>query len=50
MDQKRLYKTIETVASKQFDSDEELLVDIVKQIVKNEQVMFVGGRIWKLDC
>lgn len=49
MDQKRLYKTIETVASKQFDSDEELLVDIVKQIVKNEQVMFVGGRIWKLD-
>ena len=49
MDQKKLYKTIETVASKQFDTNEALLEEVVKQIVKSEQIQLIGGRIWKLD-
>jgi sigma-B regulation protein RsbU (phosphoserine phosphatase) len=49
MDQKRLYRTIESVASKDFPSEKELLADIVKQIVKNEEIQLIGGRIWKLD-
>jgi sigma-B regulation protein RsbU (phosphoserine phosphatase) len=49
MDQKKLYKTIETVAAKHFDSDEELLKEVVKQIVKSEEILLSGGRIWKIE-
>ncbi len=49
MDQKRLLKTIETVASKNFDTDQELLEDVVKQIVASEEINLRGGRVWKLD-
>jgi phosphoserine phosphatase RsbU/P len=49
MDQKKLYRTIETVASKKFDSDEGLLADIVKQIINNEEIKLTGGRIWKFN-
>jgi phosphoserine phosphatase RsbU/P len=49
MDQKKLYRTIETVASQQFDSEKELLADVVKQILNNEEIKLTGGRIWKLD-
>ncbi len=48
MDQKKLFRTIETVASKIFSSDEELLTDVIKQIINNEQIKLTGGRIWKL--
>lgn len=49
MDQKKLYRTIESVASKNFPSEKELLADVITQIVKNEQVQLTGGRIWELD-
>ncbi len=49
MDQKKLYRTIETVASKNFASDEKLLADIVKQIINNEEIKLTGGRIWKFN-
>ncbi|MEW6701968.1 MAG: PP2C family protein-serine/threonine phosphatase [Bacteroidota bacterium] len=49
MDQKKLYRTIETVASKNFASDKELLADVLKQIINNEQIKLTGGRIWKLN-
>jgi phosphoserine phosphatase RsbU/P len=49
MEQKKLYRTIETVASKDFTSDEELLVEICKLIFQNEAKLLNGGRIWKLD-
>ncbi len=49
MDQKKLYRTIETVASKLFNTDKELLGDVVKEIVQNESIRLTGGRIWKLD-
>ncbi len=50
MDQKKLYRTIETVASKNFPSDKELLVDVVQQIVKNESIQLLGGRVWQFDA
>ena len=50
MDQKKLYRTIETVASKNFPSDKDLMEDVVRQIVKNEEIQLTGGRIWKLDA
>ena len=49
MDQKKLYKTIESVASQKFATEKELLEDVVQQIVKIEQIQLIGGRIWKLD-
>ncbi|MBU0558872.1 MAG: serine/threonine-protein phosphatase [Bacteroidetes bacterium] len=49
MIQKKLYRTLETVASKSFASEKELLVEILQQIVANEQVNVTGGRLWKLD-
>jgi sigma-B regulation protein RsbU (phosphoserine phosphatase) len=49
MDQKRLLKTIETVAAKNFDTDQELLEEVVNQIVASEEINLSGGRIWKLD-
>lgn len=49
MRQKKLYKTIETAASKHFASEKELLSEIVEQLVQNEQVNVIGGRVWELD-
>lgn len=49
MDQKRLYRTIETVASKKFESDNELLIDVLNQIVDDNEIKISGGRIWVLD-
>lgn len=49
MNQKKLYRTIETVASKKFESEEELLIDVLNQIVAEEEIIINGGRIWELD-
>jgi sigma-B regulation protein RsbU (phosphoserine phosphatase) len=49
MEQKKLYRTIESVASKNFPTEKDLLADVITQIVKNEQVHLTGGRIWKLE-
>lgn len=49
MDQRKIYKTIETVASKNFNSDQDLLEDVVRQIVQSEEINLIGGRVWKLD-
>lgn len=49
MEQRKLYKTIESVASKDFASDTELLADVLKQIISNEAIQLKGGRIWKFE-
>lgn len=49
MDQKRLYRTVETVASGKFKSDKELLTNVVEQIVHNDQFNVNGGRLWELS-
>lgn len=49
MEQKKLYRTIASIASKEYNSDTELLTDVLKQIIDNEEIKLTGGRIWKLD-
>ena len=49
MEQRKLLRTIETVASGNFESFNDLLCDVVHQLVENEQFEVTGGRAWKLD-
>jgi sigma-B regulation protein RsbU (phosphoserine phosphatase) len=49
MDQRRLYKTIENLASKQFQTEKEMLEFVLQQIVEIENIEISGGRIWKLN-
>jgi sigma-B regulation protein RsbU (phosphoserine phosphatase) len=49
MNQKKLHKLVESIASKDFSSENELLISVINQIIKNEDIKVTGGRIWKLD-
>jgi len=49
MNQRRLYRTIESFASEHFKTDKELLKHVVNEIVKEEQIEIKGGRIWQFD-
>ncbi len=49
MKQKKLYRALETVASKHFNSEKELLVEILNQVVDNFQISITGGRLWQLN-
>jgi serine phosphatase RsbU (regulator of sigma subunit) len=46
MDQRRLYRTIESFASEHFRTDKELLKHVVNEIVKSDSIRLKGGRIW----
>lgn len=49
MEQKKIYRTIETVASKYFESEKDLFQEVISQLVDNEQIDVTGARIWKYD-
>ena len=49
MKQRQLYRTLETVASKKFATEKELLIEILNQIVTDNNIDVTGGRLWKLD-
>lgn len=49
MDQRKLHKTIETIASQKFLTDEEMLISVLKGIVDHSNINVNGGRIWKLN-
>ncbi len=49
MNQRSLYKTIESFDSRKFSSTEEMLTHILQQIVVNDRIEIRGGRAWKLD-
>ncbi len=49
MKQKKLYRALETVASKNFNSEKELLIEILNQVVDNYQISITGGRLWQLN-
>jgi sigma-B regulation protein RsbU (phosphoserine phosphatase) len=49
MDQKKLYKTVETIASQYFESEKEMLIAVLKQIVGQKETNITGGRIWQLN-
>lgn len=48
MNQKKLHRTVETIASQKFVSDEEMLKTVVNEIVNDPSIGIIGGRIWKL--
>lgn len=50
MDLRRLYRTIENLASREFESDEELLAFVLKEIVSHQEIPIKGGRVWKFDA
>ena len=50
MQLRKLYKTIETIAYRQFEKEEELLEQVISEIVQNEEIHIKGGRTWKLDA
>ena len=49
MEQKKLHKTVESITSKDFNSEKEMLIEVLNQTVENENINITGGRIWKLD-
>lgn len=49
MDQKKLHKTIESIASQKFENEEEMLKYVLEQIVNDKSFEVTGGRIWKFD-
>lgn len=49
MNQRSLYKTIESFDSKKFTSTREMLAHILHQIVSNDRIEIKGGRVWMLD-
>ncbi len=50
MDQKKLYKTVETIANRSFASEKEMFAEVLNQIIENEQINVNGGRLWKLNA
>jgi sigma-B regulation protein RsbU (phosphoserine phosphatase) len=49
MDQRRLYKTIENLASQKFETEKDMLEFVLQQIVEIENIEITGGRIWQFD-
>lgn len=49
MNQRKIYKTVETIANRKFASESEMLVEVLNQIVENEEIGVTGGRVWKLN-
>ncbi len=50
MNQHRLYRTIELLGEQKFRTDDQLLVHILEEIIRNEEIPIRGGRIWKLEA
>lgn len=49
MNQRKLYRTIESFASDGGNSEEELLSQVLDRIVQTGSIEIKGGRIWKLN-
>ncbi len=44
MEQRKLYRTIETLASKEFSNEKELLIEVLNQILNNEEIEDFRGK------
>ena len=49
MDQKKIYKTVETIASQHFQTEIEMLIAVLNQLVGEKDINIIGGRIWQLN-
>lgn len=50
IDQKKLHRLVESIASGKFKTEEEMLITTINEIVGNEAIDITGGRIWKLNA
>lgn len=48
MDQRKLYRTIEKISNQPAESDEDLVINVLREVVASESINVSGGRIWKL--
>ncbi|MBI5216432.1 MAG: serine/threonine-protein phosphatase [Ignavibacteriae bacterium] len=46
---RKLYRTIETIASRSFTNEEELLKNVLQAVIRNEEISMKGGRLWRFD-
>ncbi|MBX7043332.1 MAG: serine/threonine-protein phosphatase [Ignavibacteria bacterium] len=51
MDPRKLYRTLENIIREapSFDTDEDFLVHVIAQIINNEEINIIGGRLWRLN-
>jgi phosphoserine phosphatase RsbU/P len=49
MDQRRLYRTIESFASEHFKTEKDLLKHVLNEIVKSADIKLRGGRLWQYE-
>jgi sigma-B regulation protein RsbU (phosphoserine phosphatase) len=49
MDQRKIYKTIESIASQKFETEKDMMISVLNQIVGMEDIHVTGGRIWHFD-
>ena len=49
MNQRKIYKTVESIASQKFDSETDMMISVLNQIVGHGDINVNGGRIWQLD-
>ena len=49
MEQKKLIRTLDSITSRRFKTENEMLKEVLDQIVAREQIKVTGGRIWKLN-
>ena len=50
MQLRKLYRTIESIAAKSFDKEEDLLRNVLQEIVHNDEIHIKGGRTWRFDA
>lgn len=48
MDQRKLYRTLEKITNQPAESEEQLLINVLKEVVASPEFKVTGGRIWKL--
>jgi sigma-B regulation protein RsbU (phosphoserine phosphatase) len=49
MEPKKLYKTVETIASQNFASNTDMLISVIRELIENYSINLTGGRLWELD-
>jgi sigma-B regulation protein RsbU (phosphoserine phosphatase) len=49
MEPKKLYKTVETIASQNFASNTEMLGSVIRELIEHYSINITGGRVWELD-
>ena len=49
MEPKKLYKTVEAIASQNFMSNTEMLISVIRELIENYSINLTGGRVWELD-